>query len=195
MDEIKQNVAKNIAANRKKLNMTQLQLAEKLNYSDKAVSKWERGEAVPDIYIMKELADMFGITIDELIGSKEPAPPVPKEKKPPLSRKNKVIITLLSAGLVWLVASIVFVALIWAGTDLRSWLAFIYAIPATAIVLIVFSSLWGNKIFTATFVSALIWTVALAVLLTFSLTNIWLIFVIGIPLQVLTILWFLLKRK
>ena len=54
MDDIKNNIAVNIAECRKRLNLTQAQLAEKLNYSDKAVSKWERAEAVPDIYIFSE---------------------------------------------------------------------------------------------------------------------------------------------
>ena len=147
MDELKKNLAENIAAYRKKLNITQLQLAEMLNYSDKAVSKWERGEAVPDIFILKKLADIFSVTVDELISSRSEAPiSLPEAEKKPLTPGSKLIITLLSAGLVWLVATVVFVALQWGKAGGRTWLAFIYAIPLSAVVLIVFNGIWGGRI-------------------------------------------------
>ena len=190
MDEIKTNVAKNIATYRKKLNLTQLQLADKLNYSDKAVSKWERGEAVPDIYILHELSVLFGISVDELIGM-----PAPEVKKEPKYKWNRAIITLLSIGLVWLVATVTFVTLDWCGIDWRLWLIFIYALPVSAIVGIVFNSMWGKRPINIILISALIWTVALSVFLTFPKTKIWLIFIVGIPLQVLTVLWGFLKKK
>jgi len=197
MDEIKISVAKNIAEYRKKHNLTQLQLAEKLNYSDKAVSKWERAEAVPDIYILRELAKLFGITVDELIGSSKPKKK--KESRPglTLSTRNRVIIVLLSVGLVWLVATLVFSILNWASLRWDNWLMFIYAIPVSTIVGIVFNMMWGKRITNTALVSVLIWTVALSIFLTFRAYDItlWLIFIIGIPLQVLTILWLFLKRK
>ena len=72
---IKNVVAKNIVYYRKKLNMTQLELAEKLDYSDKAISKWERAEAIPDITVLKKLADIFGITVDDLLNQLEGVKP------------------------------------------------------------------------------------------------------------------------
>ena len=190
MDELKLTVAKNITEHRKRLNMTQLQLAEKLNYSDKAVSKWERAEALPDVYVMRELADIFGISMDQLIGSS----PLPRTVTNPRDKRKKVIVSMLSAGLVWLVATVVFVVLKWAGINGRIWLSFMYAIPASAIVLIVFNALWGKRIGTTLLVSALIWSAAAALLLTFPKTDAWLIFIAGIPVQVLTVLWFFLKK-
>lgn len=190
MDELKLTVAKNIMEHRKRLNMTQLQLAEKLNYSDKAVSKWERAEALPDVYVMRELADIFGISMDQLIGSS----PLPRTVTNPRDKRKKVIVSMLSAGLVWLVATVVFVVLKWAGINGRIWLSFMYAIPASAIVLIVFNALWGKRIGTTLLVSALIWSAAAALLLTFPKTDAWLIFIAGIPVQVLTVLWFFLKK-
>ena len=67
MEDLKRNIAKNIAFLRTSEHMTQAELAERLNYSDKAISKWERAESIPDIYILKRLADMFGVTVDWLI--------------------------------------------------------------------------------------------------------------------------------
>ena len=193
MDDIKINVAKNIAAYRKSLNLTQLQLAEKLNYSDKAVSKWERAEAVPDIYILKELANLFGITVDELISANAPSPQ--KKEKQPLPKRNKAIIPLLSVGLVWLVATLCFAILRWVEVSFHPWLMFIYAIPVSAIVGIVFSSLWSKRSVTITLVSVLIWSLALSLTLSVPLRYTWLFFIIAIPLQVLAILWGGLKKK
>ena len=67
MDELKEIIAKNLTELRTCAHLTQLQLAEMLNYSDKAVSKWERGEAVPDIRVLKKLADIYNITVDDII--------------------------------------------------------------------------------------------------------------------------------
>ena len=67
LEDIKRVIADNIALLRKGSGMTQIELAEKLNYSDKAISKWERGESVPDISVLKQIADMYGVTVDYLI--------------------------------------------------------------------------------------------------------------------------------
>ena len=60
-----------IATLRKEHNMTQLQLAEKMNVTDKAVSKWERNLSCPDIDSLPRLAEVFGITVDELMQVKD----------------------------------------------------------------------------------------------------------------------------
>ena len=86
--------------------MTQLDLAEKLHYSDKAVSKWERGESVPEIGTLTAIADLFGVPLDYLVRSEheepaaaveqQPAAPVPDHKK-----KNRALIAGMSVLLVW----------------------------------------------------------------------------------------------
>lgn len=65
MDQIK--IGKFIAACRKKENLTQMQLAEKLNITDRAVSKWERGKAMPDSSIMLALCDVLNISVNDLL--------------------------------------------------------------------------------------------------------------------------------
>ena len=82
MEDWKQIVAGNLAALRKAQGLTQLQLAEQLHYSDKAVSKWERGESMPDLAVMKQLADFYGIRIDDFLLTPEQraeAQPAPEE--------------------------------------------------------------------------------------------------------------------
>lgn len=65
MDQIK--IGKFIAKCRKEKNLTQMQLAESLNITDKAISKWERGISLPDSSIMLELCDILGITVNDLL--------------------------------------------------------------------------------------------------------------------------------
>lgn len=196
MDNIKESIAENISTYRKQAKLTQVELAEKLNYSDKAVSKWERGEAIPDIIILKQIADLFGITVDDLIKK-------PKQSKsnkffqiPSILKNKRLLITILSVILVWLVATILFVMFsIFAKNVYPIWIVFILALPVSAIVLTVFSSLWGNNITTYITVTILIWTACLSIYLVFSSPKIWLIFLIAIPLQILATLWFLIWKK
>ena len=65
-------LGKRIIANRKRLGLTQDQLAEKLGITAQAVSKWENDLSCPDISILPQLADIFGITTDELLGRETP---------------------------------------------------------------------------------------------------------------------------
>ena len=193
--DIKENLANNLVKYRKSFNLTQAELAEKLNYSDKAVSKWERGESVPDLVVLKQIADFYGTTIDNLI-----APP--KDNTQPKSIKDlpkkRMLICLLCTGLVWLVAMVAFafIGMIFPTIE-NSWLAFIYAIPITCIILLVLTSVWGKHITNAFFVSMLIWTLILSFYLTLDILvvgNWWMLFLIGIPLQILVILWFSYKK-
>ncbi len=196
--DIKENLAKNITLYRKANNLTQLELAQKLDYSDKAVSKWERGESVPDLYILKKLADFYGVTIDALIS--EPAKEIlPKNSN---QKRKRMAIFLCSIGLVWLVAVLSFamINLIFSSIT-HTWLSFFYAIPITAILLLVFTAVWKKPWLNTLAISLLVWSTLLAIFLTLlcTLTNppktLWMIFLIGIPLQLLTIFFFMYRKS
>ena len=185
MEELNVTIAKNIVRYRTLSGLTQFELVEKLNYSDKSVSKWERALGLPDIVVLKSMADLFGVTVDDLITPHEESEKIvlPDKKT---SRAKKVLITLMSVALVWLVATIVYVVM--GLFDIGGiWRCFIYAIPVSMIVLTVFSALWGNRCWLAVAVSLLIWTVLASIYITFIGTKAWLFFFIGIPLQLLTI--------
>lgn len=187
--QIKQNFAQNLIYYRKKFGLTQLQLANKLNYSDKAISKWENGDTLPDIVVFSSIADFFKITVNDLIKK-----PVKQDIDDVVSTKSRVLIMILSCGLCWLVALITFFML-FMFTDLdRIWLAFIFALPATFIVLVVFSSLWYKEIFQCISTSGLLWTVALSISLCFfRYSSSWFIYIVAALLQVLFILWYLFR--
>ena len=185
--KLREYFAKNLSTYRKALGITQLELAEKLNYSDKSISKWERGDGLPDLSVTAQLAEIFGLTVNDLIAE--------KPRRHLLTTRNKMIITLLSVGVVWLVASILFFLLQVILPDFSAWLFYIYAIPVSAIVGIVFSCIWWKKLHLFISVSTLIWSAALCIMLTVSVSKISFIFIVAAVVQLLTILWFLIKKQ
>ena len=190
---IKETIAKNIVTYRKHCNLTQAQLAEKINYSDKAVSKWERGDGVPDTMVMIKLCEIFGVTLNDLVSDKVKEPVT-------YSKRNRFLVSLLSALLVWLVAVIVFVLITAISPNNEfAWLSYIFAMPTMFSVLLVFAALWGNKWLRLLFISALIWTLCVSIFIPVDIfTNSlrpWLIFIVGIPVQVLFLFFTLLKKK
>ena len=194
--DVNDNIAKNLVYYRKSLHLTQADLAEKINYSDKSISKWERGESVPEIGVLKDLADFFGVKVDTLLQ----APPKVPKPRPNLSKK-RIVKCMIVAGFVWLVAIACFT--FWGiifPTQTKTWLSFIYAIPITLVILLVLTSIWGKNLINLIFVSLFIWTSLLAIFLSFIVIppipnyNIWKIFLIGIPLQALALIWYFYKR-
>lgn len=194
LEEFKTVVSENLVRFRRESGMTQLDVAKKLNYSDKAVSKWERGETIPDVYILKQLSIIYGISVNDFLTKKEEQKQVPTNLK--RSFKNKrFLIVCLSSGLVWLLACIAFVCLSFTNLKSSAWLSFIYAIPTSSIVCLILCSIWTRKWVSGIFATITIWTLFLAVYLTVSNPRLWLIFIIAIPLQVLVILWYFLIKE
>lgn len=192
MEELKNVIADNLINLRKANKLTQLELAEKLNYSDKAISKWERGESLPDIVILKQLADMYGVGIDYIVSAHSDEDKA-KYKMPKPELNNKLIITLLACLSIWILATILYINFK-VLFDHYYWMIWIWALPATSIVLIVFSSIWGKKSFVIASVSLLIWTAILATYLQLLKYNIWSLFLLGIPAQFATSLSGKIKR-
>lgn len=191
--DLKEIVTTNLVKYRKINNYTQAQLAEKLNYSDKAISKWERGESLPDLYTLTLLAELYGITINDLVTNDETTKIKPKKNK-----DNHLKITLLSCLLVWLVATMAYVIPLIFTNIPHLWLTFILALPVSFILLLVFSALWGNNKTNFICVTGLILTIILSICMTLyvclSLTKIWFLFILFVPLELLNIFWFLLRK-
>lgn len=217
MKDLKPVVAKNIAELRSSYGMTQSELAEKLNYSDKSISKWERAESIPDINVLTEIAQLFNVTLDYLVtaeheqkednAAKDIADQASiqaddaEQTKPPLkksiiqkikSNQNHVIITALSILLVWFIATLSFVITDIIVTDTHMhWIAFSYAVPASMIVVLVFNSVWFNTRQNYLIISLLMWSLLASIYLTllpFGI-NVWQIFLLGIPGQIIIITW------
>ncbi len=191
-DDLAVTVGKNIMRLRRMANMTQLDLAEKLNYSDKSISKWEQGNGMPDVRILVRLAELFNVSLDDLVRDHPEKQIVPKKTK--LIRR--IIIIACSVGLCGLVATVLYVLLgIFVPAIQKDlWLAFLYAVPVSSIVVLVFSSIWNYRAARVVSLSVLIWTLLACVYLTAFLCgyreNMWLLFLIGVPLQILTLFFF-----
>ena len=194
--DLKPVIAKNIAELRRANDTTQAELAEKLNYSDKAVSKWERGESIPDVIVLSEIADIFGVSVDYLL-TEDHAPAAEMiENDMKIITKNRVIITVMSLFLVILVSTFAFVIMNMA-MGFRFWhfLSYLYAIPVCAVMLIVFNSIWFNTRFNFVYISLLMWSFLAALIVSFLAcgVNIAMLAVVGIPGQIIIIMWSQLK--
>ena len=203
-DNLKSIIAANISDLRRRHNMTQLELAERLNYTDKAISKWERGESIPDVLVLKQIADLFGVTVDYLLQEEHPASAETAEQEQVLTKKRQSIrargfVTGMSILLVWLVATVLFMICDMAGAEvIPHWIFFIYAIPASMILWLVLNSIWFNRRRNYLIISLLMWSVLMSVFVTIwqvASYNAGLIFMLGIPGQAIVVMWSRLKQN
>lgn len=209
-EKLKKQIGANIVSYRKRSGLTQAMLAEKLNYSDKAVSKWERGESAPDVQTLVQLAELFSVTVNDLLIDPEALPENPgtvervmgMAVEKTLKRKaNKKIILMLSSLLVWFVALFIFVLLSLFDIP-KGWIAFLYAIPTDAIVMLSLRSAWKDFRWNRALISVIMWGSLISIfasILAFVTPliwrKLWMLFLLGIPGQVAILLWFEIYRK
>lgn len=195
LEDFKKTVAYNLVWFRRKKGLTQIQLAEILNYSDKAISKWERGESLPDAYTLYTIAKFYNVGLDDFL--------VKQRRNPRIyTDKSKLLIAIMSAGLSWVIATILFVVFSWIFTSWdKTWVMFIYAIPVSFIVLTVFSSIWGRHWMQLVSNSGILWGLALSFFFSFMISPLrdngmlwWLIFIVAIPIQVILLLWYYFRH-
>ena len=195
---IKLIVARNLAELRKARGLTQSELAEHFNYSDKSISKWEHGDTLPDIEVLKQLCDFYGVTLDYLV-TEDP------EMKASLIKTetrvaNKWSIVALSVVAVWLVAIVAFITgQVFMGEEKWAsfgWITFLWAAPAMFIVMLVFNGLWGKSSWRSILAICMTWSSLACIYITLGLFvssgagwKLWPIFLIGVPLTIASILW------
>ena len=191
MEDINGIIGKNLLRLRKNAKLTQMELAEKFNYSDKSISKWETGESLPSIEVLYELAKFYDVTLDYLVNDnpEEKIETKTEKLKKPKKYSTKMVVTLLAVCAVWVIATGVFVSLILAA-DITYPLCFIWAIPASCIVLVVFNSIWGHFRYLFPILTVMLWSVLVSVhIQMLVVSNIWPVYFLGIPLQFAIILW------
>ncbi len=196
MKDIKPIIAKNLSILRRQSGLTQAELAEKLNYSDKAISRWEHGDTLPDINVLYQLCDFYGIDMNTLV-SDELNPAEISKIDLKSSARFRICIFGLAIAVVWIVATILFLYSGIIGQGEYFWMAFIWALPASCVALILTS--YGLKMRLLRFIvnSVCIWTLLTAIFLHFLLKSyiLWPVFLVGIPLQLITIFSFIIKKK
>ena len=195
MSDLKIIIARNLVELRKRNKYTQQDLAEILQYSDKAISKWEKGDSLPDIEVLYQICNLYGVTLDYLTheGSYE------DKKEYVISKyelRNKAIITLLFIIAIWTLGIAAFVAINIYSKQVM-WPIFVWCVPLSATMLIYFNLKWGKRLFNVFIFSAMLWGYIAGVflqLLYSTNANIWPIFLVGIPIEIAIILWSFLKH-
>lgn len=196
MDDVKSNVAKNITALRILNNMTQVELAEKLNYSDKTISKWERAESSPDISVLVEMANLFGVTLDYLVRAENVEDAV-IERKEKEATFNRRAVSYIAEGGGWIIAIFAFIITTLITSQMTfQWLYFVYALPVVMIVKLVFNSIWFNPRHNYLIISALLWSILATIHITFLYfkINVGLIYLLGAAGQVVIVLASYIKK-
>lgn len=204
-DELKLQIGTNIARLRKDAGMTQAELAERLNYSDKAISKWERGESMPDVLTLVQLSELLNITVNDLVGYSAPAPAAPASDEVPLKKKKKKdrggkpkrvadkgVIQKLSSILVWTIALFIYLVMDSFGLK-NSWLIFVLAVIANAIVLLCLRAAWKMYGINRILISIIMWGSLIFFYLCIWLiwqVSVWRIFLLGLLGQAAITLWF-----
>ncbi len=191
--ELRLVIAKNIKTLRQSEGITQSMLGDAINYSDKTVSKWERAELLPDVLVLKAIADYFDVTVDYLL-SEEHRVDEKRTSRRHFNKRKKLIIVALSNALVWLIATFFFVyhLILAPDSEFPQWIVFIYAIPISATVTLVLNSVFGRRRINYLIISVLIWSVLLSIYLSFisiASHNVWLVFIIGVPAEIIVLLW------
>lgn len=193
MSNLKPVISANLVALRKSKNLTQAELAQKFNYSPQAISRWERGDAMPEIDVLQDFCDFYGITLDALVHQSN----VVAQKKAPEREifALKISMCALTVSIVWLLATFLFVYHSTVKGDMW-WQVFVYAIPVSCFLLSFANRRWGapfNHTFTLVSVSLFVWSLITAVYIYFLSYNMWLLYLIGIPAQITIILWYRIK--
>ncbi len=199
MKSLKEIVGENLTELRKNKKLTQFELAEQLNYSDKSISKWENGDNLPDLETLNELCDFYGVTLDYLTH------PVEENKDKYVLDKdikkkdliNHIFITLFVNLVVWFVATIVFVYATIKGKEGAFWLAFVYSVPLSCVITAIFTHIYfrnGRLIFFISW-SVFIWSLTACIFLTALPEIVWPIFLVGVPAEAALVAWYLMKRN
>lgn len=194
MDSLRKIIGSNLAELRKERKITQLELAEMFGYTDKAISKWEKGDTLPDVETLYQLASFYGVTIDYLTND------IPLEEKEIITnptkqtniKANRISIVLLSISLVWMLATICFVWIM-VFNSVNYYQVFIYAISLTAIVLILFNKTWGKRKYNFYIYTLFLWSLISSIYVGFLQYNLWPLFLLGAPSQILIFLWARMK--
>ena len=145
MEDVRGALAANLAELRKEENLTQAEFAARFNYSDKAVSKWERGDSLPDVVMLKTIADLYGLRVDDLLTEDGVASALAeaagREKKRDAYLMQKMLIAAMWVTMVWVVAVVVFLYSQFSIGKMY-WMAFVWAVPVSFGVAFLFSRHW-----------------------------------------------------
>ena len=188
LSELKLISASNIIRLRTQAGLTQAELGEKLNYSDKTISKWERGEAIPDAYVLTQMAEIFGVTVDYLLSTHDAweNPNQQEEQEQGMSRHSVNMIIAIAVLGVWTMALSVFV-LLWL-LDYIVWQTFIVALPVSILTYMVLICVFNRRKYLQYVIAAFVLSVFVLLYFVLPLQKPWQLFLVAVPAIVLVFL-------
>ena len=202
-EDIPKNIAKNITELRKKAGMTQARLAEEIGYSDKSISKWERGEGVPDIICLKNMADLFGVSVDYFLEAEHEVLPAIESGTSALTEVvavqgekyviNRAAIVGVALTGVVLLSSLIFVILKMCG--IVTLMPFVIACPVFTLLLIIFNSIWGKTSYNFAVITLFVWSLLFLISYILRPWGMWSIMLLGFPATLVVWLSCRVKKK
>lgn len=191
LDDLKVITASNIINLRTAKGLTQAELGELLNYSDKSVSKWERAEAVPDAYVLKKMSEIFGVSVDYILSTHDEWKP-PEKPNEERSFNTRTITSIVLTG-IWTLALLIYIVA-WI-LEANWWLVFIYALPVSLITFLVLNSVWEQGKNNRHIIYSLVASIFITIYFTFFEKNMWQLVFLIIPAELLVALSFRVKKS
>ena len=183
----KETLATNLASLRREKGLTQAELGEKINYSDKSVSKWERGEGVPDLQVMVTLSELYGVSVDAMIGREKAG-----EQAASCGRTraaDRTFLMIVTQSIIWLLAIVLFSAfLLFAKEMPKKWLVFIYAVPVSCLCAGVYFTAWKLYAWAYGAFSCVMWLACVAAQVTLGARFATMIYIIGAIVQLVSVI-------
>ena len=187
------DIAANIYEYRLKCGYTQKELANMLGVSVQTISKWERGDGMPDLKTLCKMAELFSVSIDFFV-TEGAAEQMKKYNAPKEEKGYRLVISLLMIAGIWTAATAFFIYFM-IYKNVNAWTLFIWPIPLSAAIMYRFSMKWGNKWVGLVCSSLFCWSLLAAFYLQFLSYNFWLLFVVGAPIQAAIVLWWIVVVK
>ena len=194
MRDIRPIISRNLAMLRKEKGLTQAELAEKLNYSDKAISRWEHGDTLPDVNVLCELCDFYGITLNDLADEECKIKENEATKLSKEMNTYKIWRSILSATIVWLLATLIFTYNLAIANNSRLWMLFVWAVPVSTIAFYVFGKSFLNALTRFILSSCIMWTIIASIFCSILPHAFWQLFLTGVPLELIIFLTYKMKK-
>ena len=194
LSELKLISASNIIKLRTEAGLTQAELGEKLNYSDKTISKWERGEAIPDAYVLTQMAEIFGVTVDYLLSSPDAweSPEQQESRQEEAGYSVNLIIAISVLG-VWTMALTIFV-LLWL-FDIILWETFAVALPVSILTYMVLICVFRRRRHLQFVIAAFVLSLFILLYFALPMQKPWQLFLIAIPAEIIVFLSCNIRRR
>lgn len=180
MKNIREIVAENLVNLRKQHSMTQLEIAKQINYSDKAVSRWENGEVLPDVEILDAISKVYNVPVSYLLEEHNKTD-IEKQKSKEYTHHLATELLLMCA--LWTIVTVIYVY-IQIYFETSYWQIFVWGVPASCILAYIYNMKWTKlKLVSVISSSVFVWSFIASIYLQFLSQNLYLLFIIGFPIQ------------